>query len=208
MSITYDKQASLADVPNGIILFQYPFSPFARRLIWYLTLRGIPYAQCIEPHILPRPDLALLGVKYRRIPLLSIGRSVYLDTRLILKKLEAKFPDNGPYGPPLGASKPSDKAIERLLEKFNVDAGIFGRAASLIPPDFGVMQDPKFLSDRKDLTGRSWDRENILRNRPESIVYMREAFNLLEDTLLGDGRDWVLGGTEPSLADIEGKTFD
>ncbi len=33
------------DVP--IVLYHYTFSPYARRIVWYLTLRGIPYSQCV-----------------------------------------------------------------------------------------------------------------------------------------------------------------
>lgn len=36
-------------VPNEIVLFHYPFSPYARRVIWYLQLRGIEFAQCVRP---------------------------------------------------------------------------------------------------------------------------------------------------------------
>jgi glutathione S-transferase len=32
---------------NGVVLYHYSFSPFARRVIWYLALRGIDYAQCV-----------------------------------------------------------------------------------------------------------------------------------------------------------------
>lgn len=31
-----------------IILYHYPFSPYARRIVWYLQLRGIPYKQCVR----------------------------------------------------------------------------------------------------------------------------------------------------------------
>ncbi|CAG8982827.1 hypothetical protein HYALB_00006636 [Hymenoscyphus albidus] len=37
---------------------------------------------------MPRPDITAIGTLYRRIPILSIGRSIYNDTRLILQKLE------------------------------------------------------------------------------------------------------------------------
>ncbi len=40
--------------------------------------------------------------------------------------------------------------------------------------------------------------------RPEALVEIRGAFELLEMTLLADGRDWILKTENPSLADIEG----
>ena len=79
-----------------------------------------------------------------------------------------------------------------------------GRASQLIPLDAPLLADPKFTKDREDLTGRSWTREDIERAKPEAVVDMAEAFDLLETTLLADGRDWILAGDGPSLADIEG----
>lgn len=31
-----------------IILYHYPFSPFTKRILWYLQLRGIPFKQCVS----------------------------------------------------------------------------------------------------------------------------------------------------------------
>lgn len=31
-----------------IVLYHYHYSPFAKRLVWYLNLRGIPYVQCVR----------------------------------------------------------------------------------------------------------------------------------------------------------------
>ncbi|KAB2571259.1 hypothetical protein BFW01_g12678 [Lasiodiplodia theobromae] len=188
----------MASVPNEIVLFHYPFSPYARRITWYLQLRGIAFAQCIQPMTMPRPDLRELGIAYRRIPLMAIGRDVYCDTRLILRKLEERFPDGA-----LGASGSDHRAIERLLDRWTTDAGVFARAATLIPPDTPALQDPKFAKDREEFSGRSWSKEAMIRARPESLVYIRDAFALLEETLLADGREWILKTSTPSLADIE-----
>jgi len=38
--------------------------------------------------------------------------------------------------------------------------------------------------------------------RPEALVSIRENFAFLENTLLADGRDWILKTDAPSLADI------
>ncbi|KAL8987840.1 MAG: hypothetical protein Q9177_003003 [Variospora cf. flavescens] len=181
---------------NDIVLFHYTFSPFAKRVVWYLAFRGIDYAQCLQPPTLPREDVNALGVKYRRIPVLSIGRDIYCDTRLILDKLEERLPSGK-----LGASQPEQKAIEKLLEKWTVD-GVFPRAAQLIPPAMPLLNDPKFVQDRKDMTGRSWAKPAIAEGRPEALAHMREFFQLLESTILADGRDWVLNTEKPTLADI------
>lgn len=199
-SIDSKNHSSLIMAPhNDIVLFHYQFSPYARRIIWYLTLRGIDYAQCIQPPYLPREDISALGVKYRRIPLMSIGRDIYCDTRLILQKLEERFPDGA-----LGASQPDHKAVEKLLESWTIDGGIFMRAAQVIPPEAALMKDTKFTKDREEYTGRSWSEETVRALRPEALAHIRAAFEFLETGFLADGRDWVLKTAKPSLADIEG----
>lgn len=184
---------------NDIILFHYQFSPYARRVIWYLALKGIDYAQCIQPPYLPREDINALGVKYRRIPIMSIGRDVYCDTRLIIQKLEDRFPNGA-----LGSSQPDQKAIERLLESWTIDGGVFVRMAQAIPPEMPLMKDSKFTKDREDYTGTSWSQESVKSRRPEALAHIRAAFETLETGLLADGREWILKTEKPSLADIEG----
>jgi glutathione S-transferase len=143
-----------------------------------------------------------IGVNYRRIPLISIGRDVYADTRIILSKLEELFPKGK-----LGATDSDGKALEKLLESWTIDS-VFLRASQLIPPDMPLLKDPNFSKDREDFSGRPWSKEKILENRPEAIAHIRNAFNLLETTLLADGRKWVLKGENPSLADIQGTQMD
>ena len=131
--------------------------------------------------------------------MLTIGRDIYCDTRLIISKLETLFPDN-----PLGATDPDQRALQQLLSKWCIDGGIFRRASQLIPPEMPLLKDAKFKADREELTGRSWSTEDIENGRPEAITAMKEAFELLEE-VLKDGREWILRGKTPSLADIEGK---
>ncbi len=89
-----------------------------------------------------------------------------------------------------------------------MDNGLFNRAAALIPSDMPLLRDEKFQRDREEYTGRSWSRESIEKGRPEALVEIRGAFEFLENVLLADGRQWILGGGEgPTLADIEGR-FD
>ncbi|KEF61195.1 uncharacterized protein A1O9_02760 [Exophiala aquamarina CBS 119918] len=189
---------------NGIVLYHYSFSPYARRVLWYLALRGIDYAECKQAPILPRPDVKALRINYRRIPLLAIGRDVYCDSRLILRKLEELFPNST-----LGASTPEEKAIQKFLEIWAVESGVFNRASQLIPSSMPLLNDPRFVKDREDLTSRPWSKEGIDANRPEALASIRSGFQFLESTLMADGRDWVLKTNGPTLADIEAIwTFD
>lgn len=147
---------------------------------------------------MPRDDLKALGVKYRRIPVMSIGRDIYCDTRLILQKLERRFPTGA-----LGATDPDRKVVEKLLEHWCMDTGVTARAMQLIPAEMPLLKDPKFMKDREELTGRSWSTGDIIKMRPEALVHTRNAFDFLETGLLADGREWILKTKKPMLADIE-----
>lgn len=129
---------------------------------------------------------------------MSIGRDIYCDTRLILQKLEEKFPSGA-----LGVVEPDQKALEKLLESYTIDSGIFVRATQTIPVEMPLMNDPKFVKDREEFMGRSWAREDVKALRPEALTHIRNGFEGLETGLLADGRQWVLKTEKPSLADIE-----
>lgn len=160
-------------------------------------------ANQIQPVILPRPDLKALGVTYRRIPVLAIGRDIYCDTRLQLKALETQYPTSTIH-PSINLDTPEHAAICALFEKWSIDGGLFGRGALLIPADGEFLKDPKVQRDRSDFSAFSWTAEHVIKARPESMVSVREAFVLLEDSLLKDGRKWSVNTTKPTLADIEG----
>ncbi|KAK2755197.1 glutathione s-transferase [Colletotrichum kahawae] len=182
-----------------IVLYHYSTSPYARRVVWYLALRGIPYVQCMQPPVMPRPDVAKLGVAHRRIPILSIGRDVYLDSRLMLRKLESLYPSR----PRLGASGPDQAALERLLEVLTIDGGVFRNAMSVLPTSLPMLRDPAWFKDRSGYVGAPLSAEAMERNKPDAVNEVRRNMEFLETTLLADGRDWVLKTDGPSLADIE-----
>jgi hypothetical protein len=151
---------------------------------------------------MPRPDLHLLPINYRRIPLLAIGRDIYLDTRLILRKLEAHaFPSS--VAPPLSATNPQEVFVEKLLERYMVEGPVFGMAAGCIPSE--AAQDPVFKKDRLGFLGRTWEKEEMDEGRAESVNFVRGLYELFETTVLRDGREWLLGGEGPKVADIEGE---
>ena len=86
----------------------------------------------------------------------------------------------------------------------------------LIPTDAAVLRDPNFIRDRADMMAKRGGGgagstpspspvapDVLAAVRPEALVEIREAAELIETTLLADGRDWVLGTSGPTLADIE-----
>ena len=85
-----------------------------------------------------------LGVHYRRSPVMAIGRDIYLDSRMILRKLEELFPPSTEH--PALSSKETE-GMAALLNKFVVDAGVFSKAVGIMRPDRAALQDPTFVKD-------------------------------------------------------------
>jgi glutathione S-transferase len=181
-----------------IVLFCYPGSPWSAKVQIYLALRGIPYAECHQPMTWPRPDFQNLGLSYRRIPVLAIGRDVYCDTALILRKLETLFPKE-----PLGVSDHREKAIEDLLEQWSQTA-LMKIGPALLPPSVPLLSDHTFLEDRKALWGDIFDPESFSKSLPGLLVEVGSNIDILEN-LLGDGRTWLQDTKAPTLSDIHGK---
>ncbi|KAL4950282.1 hypothetical protein BDW69DRAFT_172554 [Aspergillus filifer] len=193
---------------SQIVFFHYPFSPFSARVLYYLALRGIPYDQCIQPKILPRPDLTRLGIRYRRIPLLSIGRDIYLDSPLILRTLEKIEGANPPFA---SQTTPAQRGIEGLLSKFTMETSLFRNVVQILLPSTPLMHDEAFMKDRMDMMGGGSGgsaaaadfAKFVLAGRADAIVSVKNAFEFLETTLLADGREWLAGTERPGLADVE-----
>lgn len=186
------------------ILFLWSMSAWVSKVWHYLALRGIPYSQCIQPITMPRPDLAALGLKYRRIPVLARGRDVYCDTLLILQKLEQWYQRDSGFKP-ISAADPTGKAMEQLLEKWT-DVAVFASAAAAIPSELDLCKDKAFQKDREELWGRPWTKEEQDRLKPAGLANLRANFDFLEELLI-DGRQWLLGSDGLGLADIHGESM-
>ena len=166
-------------------------------MVRYLHLRGLPFTQIRVPPNMPRPILQkTLGINYRRIPVLAIGRDIYIDTRLMLRKLETLFTDGG-----LGAKGAWESGFEDMLEEFVIDGGPFWRTSGCIPVTAPLVQDPVWMKDRFDGSGGVFTREALLENRAWCLSQLRLFFGMMEK-LLVDGREWILGGSKPTLAEL------
>jgi glutathione S-transferase len=203
--------------PNGIVYFHYPESPFARRVVWYLAFRKIAYSECvskwsgivddvligvqIQPRIMPRPDLAALGVRYRKTPTMAIGRDVYVDSRMIIRRLEELFPPSEEH--PAFSTKET-AGLAGLLNKLNIDIGMFSLAVMMMPPDLPLLKDETFVKDRSEYFGGSFP-EFVAKNRQRGLCHMRQCFDIVESLVVD--KQWVGGTSKPTLADLEGKRF-
>jgi hypothetical protein len=98
---------------------------------------------------------------------------------------------------------PEAEAITTLLQKWVVDGEIFKRASSLIPITSPILKSEAFRKDREDLSGSSWQKEDMARARPEAAVVIRDYFSFLENVIFKDDREWVLKTDGPTKADIE-----
>lgn len=128
---------------------------------------------------------------------MAIGKDVYCDTRIMLRKLEELFPEGR-----IGATTPEGRTIERLLDIWHNEAGLFMKGVQCLPPAF--FKNEQFVKDRQGFTGRPFDASVMEKLRPEALMYVRNAFSMLED-LLSDGREWLLNTPKASLCDVEGK---
>jgi glutathione S-transferase len=149
---------------------------------------------------MPRPDLELIDVGYRKIPIMAIGKDIYIDSRLIISKLETLYPDST-----LTPATSAEAGIRKLFESWTIDGGIFANAVTLMPywTKTGPLSSKAFVDDREKLAGRRMTAENMEAGRPGGAQHIQQAFDLLENTFLANGRDWVLGTQGPSLADID-----
>lgn len=188
--------------PEDVVVFYWGFSPWANKVISYLALRNMPHAQCDQPITLPRPDIKALGVNYRRVPVIAIGRDIFCDTLLIMNRLDTLFPNSNKY-PTIAATDSTGRALEKLLEKWT-DVGVFKSAADAIPSSLPLCQDPAFIKDRTELWGYDWTPAEQDKRRTQGLSNLRANFDFLED-LLADGRQWVLGTDKPQVADIHGE---
>jgi glutathione S-transferase len=179
------------------ILFCYDISIYSRKMDYYLGLRGLKYLQCIQPPHVPRPDLQALGINYRKIPILAIGRDIYLDTRIIIETLEKLHPKGA-----LGSKKPFEQGLEHIFEAWVAQAGPFWKTAGCIPLSSPILQDAIWVADRAELTGGKFTKEALVKNRAECLAHLSIYFNMAEHNLLADGRNFIFGTEKPTLGDL------
>lgn len=109
------------------------------------------------PRAPPRPELSqLLGVTYRRIPVLAIGRDLYCDSASIADAIERRFPPSTGYitlFPTRAGGGKADTGLVKAFVKFYSDTILFGLAVIFLPWDKFPQA---FLDDRSKVGHHSY----------------------------------------------------
>ncbi|OSX60114.1 hypothetical protein POSPLADRAFT_1058293 [Postia placenta MAD-698-R-SB12] len=184
-----------------VVLYHYDLSPYAAKIKDVLALKKIPHKRVEVSWIPPRPELSeILGIPYRRIPVLTIGNDVYCDSNMIALALERRFPASEGYGtlfPPRRGTNKVDQGIMKAFSVFFIDNAVFHGATDHIPYE---RLTPEFIVDRSSFRGHYIDVPAIAARREEVKSTLSSYLHLLEEQLV-DGRDWLFDTEGPSLAD-------
>jgi glutathione S-transferase len=180
---------------SGIILHCYDLSPFTQKALRMLGIKGLDW-QWVETAMLPpKDDLVALTGGYRGTPVMQIGRHVYIDTQLIARELERRFPAPTLY--PDG-----NRALAHMLVKWS-DA-LFRATLAIAIEKTSAGWPAEFLADRKYLFP-----DVDFAAAQASSAHAREqtrAHALLVEEQLADGRAYLLGA-KPGLVDIQAHVF-
>jgi hypothetical protein len=105
----------------------------------------------------PRPELSEeLGIPYRRIPVLAIGRDVFIDTSLISTALEKYFPESKGHPtifPKRNGTDARDTGLIKAFVSAYADRTFFTLASLLLPWE---SLPEAFVKDRSAVSISSW----------------------------------------------------
>ncbi|KAF5393761.1 hypothetical protein D9757_000059 [Collybiopsis confluens] len=184
-----------------VILYRYDTSPFSVKIDNILLLKNIAHSTVTVPNVLPRPEITeLLGLTYRRIPILAIGNDIYCDTSLIASALERRFPPSAGFGsifPPKKHGGSPDTGLLKAFTKHYADTVLFGWATVLLPWD---RFPDSFLNDRR-IIAPNLNVQIMMKSQAKAMSTLISNLTLINEQLQ-DGREWLFDTELPSLADV------
>ena len=174
-----------------LILHHYAISVFSERVRLALGLKRLSWRSVSIPHMMPKPDLMPLTGGYRRTPVLQIGADIYCDTLLILRKIEALYPEPTLY--PAG-----NKGLSTALAWW-VDKSLFWNALGVLADTLGSRIPAHFVAERKSF-GFPLATEDVKPLLHRHLQQGAAHLDWLAD-ILSDGRPFILGDSV-SVADL------
>lgn len=178
---------SIAQQPE-VITWDYQFAPNAQKARNLLNVAGIPYRVCEQPFVQPRPILRDIGITYRRVPVNSIGKDVFIDNRAFIDAVEEIFPAKA-----LATTK-HDHAYEAYGYRN------FWIILASLPV---VFLTPELIKERHDLFP-VFGKENYAQLRPSAMAELRSFLRMIESDFLKDATEAepFINGAKPGIADI------
>ncbi len=169
---------------DTLILHQYEISPFSEKVRVALGIKGLSWRACLQPSIMPKPELVALTGGYRRIPVLQIGADLYFDSQYIIEELERRFSQ----APSVFVG--SGVGLSRVASQWTDGPLFMGLVGLLFGGDWTV--DQAFLDDRSALMGRPFDPAQFAAAKPALTLQLRQHLDAL-DAQLADGRAFLTG---------------
>jgi len=178
-------------IATEIILHHFDDSPFSEKIRLAFGIKGLAWRSVRVSPTMPRPDLMPLTGGYRRTPTMQIGADVYCDTAIILREIEARWPE-----PPL--LTPGFEGLVAMTSLWS-DRAFFQNTVTLI---FGLLGDrvpQAFIDDRRQLRGGHFDVDAMKAAAPRMRDQFRAHCDWIETQLAGRQRG-LLG--DYGLADV------
>lgn len=173
---------------HDVITWDYLFAPNAQKARSLLTTSGIPFKICEQPFMQPRPILQNLGITYRRVPLISIGKDVIIDNRAFIDAVAEVFPEKA-----LPTTR-HDHAYEAFGYRH------FWIILASLPVAF---LNDELIAERKDLFP-VFGKKNYKELRPSAITELRGFCQMIENDFLSEATDDApfIFGAKPGVADV------
>nr|POF27668.1 hypothetical protein CFP56_71477 [Quercus suber] len=171
---------------TAIIHFDYDFSPYGQKTKLLLTAAGIDFQKCDVSPLLPRKELEALGITYRRIPLLAIGKDVYADSRLIIDTILNT----------LGKGDVITSAADKAFQDWGQST--FEEILEVVPTSF-LSED--FVKDRESIFP-ILKRPDYASLRPSGISALVQRLRQVEDEFLTSARGPYIAGPQIGVADL------
>ncbi|KAJ1033029.1 hypothetical protein NDA16_000308 [Ustilago loliicola] len=181
---------------NRVIVYGYAASPFYQKITYLLDHYGVEWTLVDVPPVMPRPMLSkLLGITYRRIPVVFVDGQAYIDTTAASLALERAF-GGGSDTKSLLRQFP---ALQLQLAVNWAESTIFRLGAGHL---YNAPLNETFVKDRKEfMPGSSFDGAAMKARVPfvrSQLVANLEAI----ESHLKDGGKKFLFGDEPQYLDL------
>jgi glutathione S-transferase len=178
--------------PTPIILHHFDASPFSEKIRFVFGLKQLAWRSVRVSPIMPRPDLTPMTGGYRRTPTMQIGADIFCDTRIILRDIEARYPE--PTLLPRGIA-----GMVTALGMWT-DRAFFQNTVNLVFGTLGDKVPREFIEDRERLRGGKFDISGMKAALPQMRDQFRAHVDWIETQLASADGEWLFGAV--SLADV------